>query len=225
MYYNNALKNAEQAAYITEELENTLLAVEKDMRVVKQYFNIPIHISSLEVDVSSTHKSQYLVGETFDMTGLVVLIVYDDYSTEFADMSKITLELTRGLSKYDRYVTVSYEGTEEELRVAVTVMEEEEEEPILPPEDSSFETSEDVDSDVISSENGASMGGDKKGGFGVGIVIGIVAVIAAVAVVIIVLKKKGVIGASAVAVESSEKSKTDTEQEEETVDENTTSEE
>ena len=112
--------------HITEELENTLLAVEKDMRVVKQYFNIPIHISSLEVDVSSTHKSQYLVGETFDMTGLVVLIVYDDYSTEFADMSKVTLELTRGLSKYDRYVTVSYEGTEEELRVAVTVMEEEE---------------------------------------------------------------------------------------------------
>jgi len=225
LYYNNALKNAEQAAYITEELENTLLAVEKDMRVVKQHFNIPIRISSLEVDVSSTHKSQYLVGETFDMTGLVVLIVYDDYSTEFADISKVTLELTRGLSKYDRYVTVRYEGTEEELRVAVTVMEEEEEEPILPPEDSSFETSEDTDSDVISSENSANTSGDKKGGFGVGIVIGIVAVIAAVAVVIIVLKKKGVIGASAVAVESSEKSKTDTEQEEEMVDENTTSEE
>ena len=64
------------------------------------------------------------------MTGLVVEIVYDDYSTEIADSSKLVLK-TGALSKYDRYVVLTYptldaNGNEtlKEFRISVTVTSE-----------------------------------------------------------------------------------------------------
>ena len=119
--YNNVLKDASQSAYITEELETKLLAVESEMRAVKEKFNIALQISSLDIAAESTHKTEYNVGEKFDMTGLVLVVVYDDGSTEMADMTKVTLENTEALTKYDRYVTISYEG--KTRRVSITVTE------------------------------------------------------------------------------------------------------
>ncbi len=122
LYYNNTQTDASQSAFITEEMENKLFAVESSLRAVKKYFGVKITISSLRVAENSTHKSEYATGESFNMSGLVVEIVYDDYSTEIADKTAVALKTTEALTKYDRYVVVTYEG--KQLRVAVTVSEE-----------------------------------------------------------------------------------------------------
>ena len=118
--YNNVMKDATQSAYVTEELSNKLLAVEGELRTVKAKFNIALKISSLEIAENSTHKTEYKVGETFSLKGLILTIVYDDGSTQTADMSKVVLENTEGLTKYDRYVTVSYEGKTRRISITVT---------------------------------------------------------------------------------------------------------
>ena len=120
LLYNNVMKDATQSTYVTEELSNKLLAVEGELRTVKAKFNITLKIASLEIAETSTHKTEYKVGEKFSMKGLVLTIVYDDGSTEAADMSKVVLENTEGLTKYDRYVTISYEGKTRRISVVVT---------------------------------------------------------------------------------------------------------
>ena len=127
-YYNNASKNAEQFAFVSEEIEQKLLQVETELRAVKEHFNIPIRIASLEVAAESTHKNEYRVGDVFDMTGLVVTVIYDDFSTETLDTSKLTLLNTNKLTKYDRFVTVEYEG--ESVAVEITVTETTVEKPV-----------------------------------------------------------------------------------------------
>jgi hypothetical protein len=78
--YNNTMKDASQASYITEELTGKLLAVESEMRSIKAKFNIVLKISSLDISSNSTHKTEYKVGEKFNMKGLVLTVVYDDGS-------------------------------------------------------------------------------------------------------------------------------------------------
>ena len=140
-YYNNAVGKEGQAQFITAEHTEKLLAAEKELRAVKKAFGITINLSELRVASTSTHKSEYLEGETFDMTGLVIELVYDDYSTEIADAAKVKLKTTAALGRLTRYVVVTYGS--EELRILVTVKEieqpeeEEEEDEIV--EDSSEE--------------------------------------------------------------------------------------
>ena len=119
VYYNNAMQKAEQAVYITEEYTEKLLSVEGALRAVKAHFGIKVSIDHLEVEGSSTHKTQYKIGETFDLTGLVVLIVYDDFSNEIADPSEITLVTSDPLGKYDRFVEIEVRGVT--FRVDVSV--------------------------------------------------------------------------------------------------------
>ena len=129
-YYNNATQKEGQAQFVSAEMGEKLLAVEAALREVKAHFGIVSLISDIRTTSASTHKTSYLVGETFDMTGLVVEIVYDDYSTEIADSSKLVLK-TGALSKYDRYVVLTYptldaNGNEtlKEFRISVTVTSE-----------------------------------------------------------------------------------------------------
>ncbi len=110
IYYNNVMLDAAQAAYVTEETTAKLLAVESALRAAKARFGIPVSISSLRLSADSTHKTQYVVGETFDMTGVVVIVVYDDYSTEVASFDELTLLTTKPLSKLTQYVEVSCRG-------------------------------------------------------------------------------------------------------------------
>ena len=157
-YYNNAIGKEGQAQFITPELSDKLLAVEKELRAVKKAFGIAINLSELRVASTSTHKTQYLEGDTFDMTGLVIELVYDDYSTEIADASKVTLKTTAALGRLTRYVVVTYGG--EELRILVTVQalggEEEEEEEEDSSEDSisSEEVESSTPADVDEGKNG-----------------------------------------------------------------------
>jgi hypothetical protein len=125
-YYNNAMSKEGQAQFITKELSDKLSAVEQELRAVKKVFGIAIHLSELRVASTSTHKAEYLEGETFDMSGLVIELVYDDYSTEIAKTSQVQLKTTTPLSRLTRYVVVTYGG--EELRILVTVKEVEKDE-------------------------------------------------------------------------------------------------
>ena len=119
IYYNSAMANAGQAVYITAEIESKLFAVETALRKVKAAFEIPFVITELKVAADSTHKSSYVSGEKFDMTGLSLIIVYDDYSTEQADVSKLELITNGELNEYNKYVELRYEGVK--LRVSINV--------------------------------------------------------------------------------------------------------
>ncbi len=119
-YYNEAVKKAGQKPFVTADVEQKLLAVEEELRAVKAHFNIPVFVDRLEVTEGSTYKSEYEVGETFDMAGLLVTVVYDDYSTEPADASKLKLLTTGGLKTYNTYVEVQYEGNVVLVPVVVT---------------------------------------------------------------------------------------------------------
>ncbi len=119
LYYNNAKGRAGQAVFITEEIENKLLGIEVSLREVKKAHDVPFVLSELRVASDSTHKTEYMKGDYFDMTGLSLTLVYDDYSTEAADPSKYVLLTTGKLFDYDQYAEVSYEGTT--VRVFITV--------------------------------------------------------------------------------------------------------
>ena len=128
LYYDNASKNPEQSAFISQENGAKLLAVETAFRAVKEKFNMPLIVTELRVSETSTHKIAYNVGEVFDPTGLVILLVYDDGSTEIADASKISVKETTDnvrLTKFHKEVTVIYrDGTESKtLLIKITVTE------------------------------------------------------------------------------------------------------
>ncbi|MBQ8685407.1 MAG: leucine-rich repeat protein [Clostridia bacterium] len=124
--YNTIAKDATQLKLLGTENERKLFAVEENLREVKKYFGIEAKISSAECAPTSTHKAQYLVGEVFDMTGLLVTVVYDDYSTETVDASQLTLKNEAPLTKLDNYVEVVYTDGEhsETAYVMITVLDE-----------------------------------------------------------------------------------------------------
>ena len=123
--YNNIAKDTAQLALLGEDNAQKLSDVEAALRTVKKSFNIAVNLSSAEVSAASKHRAEYAVGETFDMTGIVVELTYDDYSTEIADTSKLTLVSTQTLSLLDNYVEIVYQNGEvkQSAYVMITVLE------------------------------------------------------------------------------------------------------
>ncbi len=119
-YYNNAMADEGQKVFITEERQSKLLAIEEELRAVKVRFNIPFIVDELRVAADSAHRTEYTAGETFDMSGLKLEIVYDDYSVEDAPASGYSLLTTNALSKDDKYVEVAYDGNIVYVPVTVT---------------------------------------------------------------------------------------------------------
>ena len=188
IYYNSAISNEGQAAYVTKQLEEKLFAVESALRKVKIAFEIPFVITELKVAEDSTHKSSYLVGEIFDMTGLSLMIVYDDYSTEIADSSKLELLTNGELNEYNKYVELRYEGVKVRVPISVSIA-------TLPPDNSSNEDSsnnssggmedssfDDSSSDSSIGEVDSSAAQTPSGKFDVKIILYIVAGVAVVAI-------------------------------------------
>jgi hypothetical protein len=140
IYYNNAVASASQAQFITDEVTQMLTAVESALREVKKQFNIPIVAKELKVSASSTHKSQYKAGEIFDKTGLVAVVVYDDFSTVEIDASQLTpgTSAINPLTKNSKQVEFTYNGLK--LRVSVTMVTEDA--PVVGGDSSSEETSD-----------------------------------------------------------------------------------
>ena len=139
VYYNNAVASAAQSQFITAELGEMLSVIESELRGVKQHFNIPIKAQELKVSGNSQHKSTYVEGEVFDATGLIAIIVYDDYSTEEIDVSKLTAGASaiNPLTKNSKQVEFTYNGLK--LRVAVSVTAAEVQQPDNSASDSSVE--------------------------------------------------------------------------------------
>ncbi len=134
-YYNNALNSQTQSQFVTEEVQTKLAAVEAALREVKVQFNIPILATEVKLAANSAHKSEYVVGESFDKTGILALVVYDDYSTEEIGADDLTLVTTGALTKYTRVVQLSYGDLI--LRVSVTMKEA----TVVEPDDSSDDSS------------------------------------------------------------------------------------
>ncbi|MBQ9713972.1 MAG: leucine-rich repeat protein [Clostridia bacterium] len=187
LLYNNAMKIETQIPFITEEYADKLLAVETALRDVKAKFGVIVKVSEIKLSGESTHKTEYKVGESFDMTGLVIIVVYDDYSTDVLQEDDVTLVTTK-LTKYTKYVEVSYEG--KKTRIPITIVTEEK--PVEPeiPDDSSEEESSAEEESSIETESSESRldsssvsleeetaGGGKKGCGGAisGIACGILA--------------------------------------------------
>ncbi len=122
--YNTILEEA-QLAFIkdgdTDYLEK-LYNVEEELKSVKTRFGITANVTSLSLSPDSTHKTQYREGEKFDMTGLVLIVNYDDFTTAIADLSRITLATGSDgeLSALDRYVVLQGYGVTVRLSITVT---------------------------------------------------------------------------------------------------------
>ena len=124
----NTILDENQLKFLTEYDENTNLVtkfedVEVALRAVKKAYGIPVTIMSL-TRVDGSYKDTYYAGDIFDMTGLQVIVTYDDYSTEIVGADKLTLISTNPLTVYDRSVKVSYNGVTCSLVVNVTERDE-----------------------------------------------------------------------------------------------------
>ena len=118
--YNTIKTNVGQSAYVTDELLEKLMDVEMKVRDAKAAYGIVIQLRSLQISEDSTHKQDYIVGETFDMTGLELVLVYEDFSTEIVGVEEITLLTTTPLTLRTKYVEVECRGKTTPVRVNVT---------------------------------------------------------------------------------------------------------
>ncbi len=118
-YYDNFSSDSAQVALVGNERLELFNQIEAVMREVKPRFGISVRVMRLKA--SGDYRTEYRVGEKFDMTGLKVILVYDDYSTAEADMSQIKLEYpTEGLQELDVEVILSGYGRTLNIRVYVT---------------------------------------------------------------------------------------------------------
>lgn len=117
-YYNTFSNDDYQLSFVDGSLITKFNEIETALRQIKKDYNIPVTISSLSY--TGNFKSEYKVGERFDITGLQVIIEYDDYSTEYADMSKVTYDLHDELTEMNNVVQLTYEGIPLYVRISVT---------------------------------------------------------------------------------------------------------
>lgn len=195
----NGITSTQQIALVTEY--DQLLAIEKAIRDAKQTLGKDAQISLFEI-VQDPTKTKYVGGESFDKTGMVVKVIYDDMSEiEVTDytVDKDVLYAPEGIDPVVE-ITLSYQDKTCTLNVVVEggLTGPETIEPITPPEDSSGD------------ETPTSVG------LIIGLVCGGVAVLmGAVVAVFFVLKKKGIIGGTSVGSNASEEPATKTEEDEE----------
>ncbi len=131
----NNTTSSQQLEFMGEDRIAKLTAVEEALKPVKAKFGITVKISSISVDGSSKHKSEYVNGEKFDMTGLVLRVVYDDYSVEtVSDLTDVSIQsaYSGALHTYNTFVGAQYKG--EYFRIPVTVSEEQEPSPPVGPD-------------------------------------------------------------------------------------------
>lgn len=117
----NEITDEVQLGFLGTDYSDTLFAIEAALKPVKTRFNIAVTPSTLTVSPDSTHRTNYVKGETFDMSGLILIVTYDDYSTEIADMSliKIADGYDGPLDTYDNQVVLS--GYGKTVRISITV--------------------------------------------------------------------------------------------------------
>lgn len=106
LYYDNALKDASQAELLTVADLNRLLDAEKAVRTIRARFGIPVAVVRVEY-VKGSAKEAYMVDDTFDLTGTLVKVFYDDGSVvETGD--GVRVKTVRKLTVYDAHVELVY---------------------------------------------------------------------------------------------------------------------
>ncbi len=124
-----------QLGMMTDGRVEKLYSVEAALKPVKSKFGISVKISSVSTDASSAHKSEYIDGEIFDMTGLVLRVVYDDYSVEtVSDLSGVSISAayTGPLHPFNTFIAGTYNG--QYFRIPIVVKAAGTEEPSVPTE-------------------------------------------------------------------------------------------
>lgn len=173
-----SIRDEAQLEYIDASLIEKLEQAEIKLRnEVKPAYDIAVNITNLSYTEGS-YKKDYVEGEYFDMSGLEIIIHYDDGSTDIADPSKLTLITTGELKSYYLDVTVRYTDgdIEEDVWVVVNVRSADAPNPTPDP---TPDPGTDPDSDKLSV------------GAIVGIAVAAVVAIAGVVVaILLVLKKK-----------------------------------
>jgi hypothetical protein len=106
------LTSDKQVEYLGTANVEKLSAIETALKDVKTYFGIARKATSLVINENSTHKTTYKPGEKFSLKGLSITVVYDDYTEELADMSKISISTfdDRALTIYDTDIGITGYG-------------------------------------------------------------------------------------------------------------------
>ncbi len=137
--YDLLCKDAGQAPF-AQAKESELVAIEDAIRNAKANFGVIVKLKEtggVRVDRTS-FKTAYTVGETFDMTGMQITLVYEDNSERTAGTENLTLvsDYAGALKLTNRYVEIVYQDDENtyQFRVSITVTEETTEQPNKPQE-------------------------------------------------------------------------------------------
>lgn len=117
----NILASDYQKELFGDQNAQKLTATENELKSVKKHFGIKVKAKSFELSPDSKHKSVYSEGEKFSLKGLVLIVNYEDYTTELADMSKITADTNKELTTLNRYVQVTGTGDYAGLSINVPV--------------------------------------------------------------------------------------------------------
>ncbi len=115
--YNAVSKDRNQVQLIGQENIDKLFEIEEVLRTVKQKFNITT--TSSGYSFGGNYKKDYVAGETFEKDGLVITVIYDDYSTQEFTGDDLTV-LSGELNSLDRYVEVKCNGTTYRVDVNVS---------------------------------------------------------------------------------------------------------
>ena len=107
--YKSVSQDKTQLQFIQDAGEK-LTEVEEALYDVKVKFSIQAKFKDLRVDYANSTIKKYTIGERFELTGLKVLIRYQDGSTEEADFDKLSIaeDYQRELKTTDEYVVVHY---------------------------------------------------------------------------------------------------------------------
>ena len=175
----NGLRTEAQRNLLGEEKRNKLFAVEAALTTIKSQVGWVAKVSDVVLDESSTHRTSYRIGTRFSLSGVKILVTYDDYSTEVVDASgnfRLSARHDRELMSYDTFVTLEGVGKYEGYSANVNIQ---------------------VSENGGAENNGGGNSRKLSGGVIAAIVIACVAVVAAAVVaVLLVLKQRGIIWSS-----------------------------
>ena len=121
----NTITGEKQLGFLGEDNIKKLTDIEAELKSVKARFGIKVTVDRISVDASSNYKCEYKTGDKFNIKGLVLLVTYDDYSTELiSDTSKMTVTVVGSssgeLTELNRYVTVGYGGKTVQVDIHVS---------------------------------------------------------------------------------------------------------
>lgn len=184
--YGN-IKDEEQLEFIDDELVERLESVEITMRSIKKVYGIEVAIKQY-LPEDGSYKKNYVAGESFDATGIVVNRIYDDGSTEVMDSANLVLLTEGALQSYMQTVQFKDTETGETFEVRVYVSES-----------SSIEGNGGNSGNNSNGANGSGIGSNdgsdsSNAMIAVYVVVPIVGVAIIVAVVLVVLKKFNKLG-------------------------------